>query len=99
MAKTTSSSYLFVFAALALFAVMMMNEMPGSMAACQVTQLSPCLNAISSNARPTATCCSRLRSQVPCLCTYARDPNLSKYVTNPSARRVAQICRVAVPRC
>ncbi|KAI3930695.1 hypothetical protein MKX01_037141 [Papaver californicum] len=99
MAKNTSFSYLFVFAALALFAVMMMNQMPVSMAACEVTQLSPCLNAISSNANPTATCCSRLRSQVPCLCTYAKNPNLSKYVTNPNARRVAKICKVAVPKC
>ncbi|MCL7042351.1 hypothetical protein MKW94_002369 [Papaver nudicaule] len=99
MAKNTSSSYLFVFAVLALFAVTMMSEMPVSMAACQVTQLSPCLSAISQNAYPSKACCSRLRTQVPCLCTYARDPNLGKYVTNPSARRVAQICKVAVPKC
>ncbi|MCL7026302.1 hypothetical protein MKW94_024689 [Papaver nudicaule] len=102
MTKNTSSSYFLVFAALALFAVMMMNEVPVSMAACQFKQLSPCFDAIS---KPTispvsmAACCKRLRSQVPCICTYAKDPNLRKYFTNPRSRRLAQTCKVAIPKC
>ncbi|KAI3836028.1 hypothetical protein MKX03_011935 [Papaver bracteatum] len=100
MTKNTSSSNLLVFPALALFAVVMMSEMPVSMAACQITKLTPCLTAFSSSiTRPTSDCCRKLKTQLPCFCIYAKYRHLSKYVTSPNARRVARLCKVKVPKC
>ncbi|KAI3913853.1 hypothetical protein MKW92_051638 [Papaver armeniacum] len=99
MTKNTSSSNLLVIAAFVLFAVMM-SEMPVSMAACQITKLTPCLTAFSSSiTRPTKDCCRKLKTQLPCLCIYAKYRHLSKYVTSPNARRVARLCKVTVPKC
>ncbi|GJN15129.1 hypothetical protein PR202_gb02021 [Eleusine coracana subsp. coracana] len=66
---------------------------------CEATQLSPCAGAIIGNAAPTAACCSRMREQQPCMCTYARDPNLQRYVDSPNGKKVMAACKVPVPSC
>ncbi|GFZ18918.1 bifunctional inhibitor/lipid-transfer protein/seed storage 2S albumin superfamily protein [Actinidia rufa] len=66
---------------------------------CSPTELSPCISAITSSAPPSATCCSKLREQRPCLCGYLKNPNLSQYVNSPNARRVATACGVPTPTC
>ncbi|KAJ1263941.1 hypothetical protein BS78_09G225300 [Paspalum vaginatum] len=66
---------------------------------CDTTQLTPCAGAIVGNSAPTAACCSRLREQQPCLCTYARDPNLQRYVSSPNGKKTLAACKVPVPSC
>jgi hypothetical protein len=66
---------------------------------CDATQLTPCAGAIIGNAAPTPACCSRMREQMPCMCTYARDPNLQRYVNSPNGRKVMAACKVPVPSC
>ncbi|KAF9619963.1 hypothetical protein IFM89_010579 [Coptis chinensis] len=71
-----------------------------SMAAtCDATQLSPCLGAITSGSPPSPACCTRLKSQRSCLCQYLKNPNLSRFVNTPNARRVGSRCGVPYPRC
>ncbi|XP_006654745.1 non-specific lipid-transfer protein 2-like [Oryza brachyantha] len=71
----------------------------GAEAACDAMQLTPCAGAIIGNAAPTAACCSRMKEQQPCLCQYARDPNLQRYVNSPNGKKVMAACRVPVPTC
>ena len=68
-------------------------------ATCDATQLTPCAGAIIGSAPPTSACCSRLKEQQPCLCTYARDPNLQRYVNSPNGKKALAACRVPVPSC
>ncbi|KAF0926553.1 hypothetical protein E2562_026041 [Oryza meyeriana var. granulata] len=72
---------------------------PGAEAACDAMQLTPCAGAIIGNAAPTASCCSRMKEQQPCLCQYARDPNLQRYVNSPNGKKVMAACHVPVPTC
>ncbi|KAI3833114.1 hypothetical protein MKX03_021392 [Papaver bracteatum] len=94
-----NTSYLVTFAAVALFAMMMMSNMSVSRAACVATELQPCLGAITSPAPPTALCCTKLKQQQSCLCQYVKDPNLAKYVNSPNAKKMAQKCGVPIPKC
>ncbi|XP_022143278.1 non-specific lipid-transfer protein 2-like [Momordica charantia] len=66
---------------------------------CSPLQLSSCAGAISSSTRPSASCCSKLREQRPCLCGYLKNPNLRPYVQSPGAKTVASACGVAFPSC
>ncbi|KAI3833113.1 hypothetical protein MKX03_007460 [Papaver bracteatum] len=94
-----NTSYLVTFAAVALFAMMMMSNMSESMAACVAAELQPCLSAITSPAPPTPLCCTKLKQQQSCLCQYVKDPNLDKYVNSPNAKKMAQKCGVPIPKC
>ncbi|KAL5726544.1 hypothetical protein ACHQM5_009582 [Ranunculus cassubicifolius] len=67
-------------------------------AACNPSELSPCLPAFGSGS-PTAACCAKLKSQQPCLCQYIKDPNLGKYVNSPNASKVLATCKVPFPKC
>ncbi|KAI7749610.1 hypothetical protein M8C21_030123 [Ambrosia artemisiifolia] len=66
---------------------------------CAPAQLAPCASAISSSSPPSKLCCTKLTQQKPCLCKYIKNPSLRSYVTSPNAKKVARICRVAVPKC
>ncbi|GFZ12231.1 hypothetical protein Acr_23g0006160 [Actinidia rufa] len=66
---------------------------------CDPLELSPCLSAIVNGSPPSKQCCTKLKQQVPCLCQYIKDPNFSKYVTNPNAKKVASACGVTIPTC
>ncbi|KAF9619962.1 hypothetical protein IFM89_010578 [Coptis chinensis] len=71
-----------------------------SMAAtCDVTQLAPCLDAMTSSAAPSPTCCARLKSQRTCLCQYLKNPFLKQYVNGPNSRKVGTACGVLFPTC
>lgn len=90
-----------MLAVLALALLLCASTAPGAEAAtkCDATQLTPCAGAIIGNAAPTAACCSRMREQEPCMCTYARDPNLQRYVDSPNGKKVLAACKVPVPSC
>ncbi|CAN6336903.1 unnamed protein product [Urochloa humidicola] len=87
------------FAAAALAVVLVLAAAGAEAATCDATQLAPCAGAIIGNAPPTAACCSRMKEQQPCMCTYARDPNLQRYVNSPNGKKALAACRVPVPSC
>ncbi|KAL5726547.1 hypothetical protein ACHQM5_009585 [Ranunculus cassubicifolius] len=66
---------------------------------CDVTQLSPCLSSITVGTPPSQLCCSRLKSQSPCLCQFMKNPVLQPYVKSPNADKIANICHTPTPRC
>ncbi|XP_039049055.1 non-specific lipid-transfer protein 2-like [Hibiscus syriacus] len=66
---------------------------------CSPTELSACLPAFTSTAAPSTNCCSKLKEQQPCFCTYIKNPSLKQYINNPNAKRVASICNVPYPKC
>nr|KAJ0192584.1 hypothetical protein LSAT_V11C800446420 [Lactuca sativa] len=85
--------------AVTVLVVILAGSQIATAATCSVTQLSPCLPAFTSSARPSAQCCSQLKQQRPCLCGYIRNPSLRSYVTSPNARKVASTCGVSIPKC
>ncbi|KAK9106234.1 hypothetical protein Scep_023078 [Stephania cephalantha] len=97
--KMMMKTRIVVFAAI--IGLVLVGEGRVTMAAtsCDATQLTPCLGAITSNSPPSVLCCSRLRSQRPCLCNYLRNPFLGRYVNSPNARKVATTCKVPYPSC
>ncbi|XP_010528502.1 PREDICTED: non-specific lipid-transfer protein 2-like [Tarenaya hassleriana] len=66
---------------------------------CVVTELRPCLPAITTGGAPSAECCGKLKEQQPCLCGYIKNPALSQYVSSPNARKVLSACGVPYPSC
>lgn len=86
-------------AAMAVLLLLAAAAAPGAEAACDALQLSPCASAIIGNASPSASCCSRMKEQQPCLCQYTRDPNLQRYVNSPNGKKVLAACHVPVPSC
>ncbi|XP_057968783.1 non-specific lipid-transfer protein 2-like [Malania oleifera] len=84
----------------AVVVLMLMGEAQVTRAAsCNPVQLSPCLGAITSSAKPSGLCCARLKEQQPCLCGYLKNPSLKQYVNSPNAKRVAATCHVPSPSC
>ncbi|KAM0919557.1 hypothetical protein ACQ4PT_008117 [Festuca glaucescens] len=90
-----------LLALLAVWAVVVLMVAPaGAQAAtCNAMQLTPCAGAIVGNAAPSAACCSRLKAQQPCMCQYARDPNLKQYVDSANGKKVMAACKVPIPSC
>jgi hypothetical protein len=90
-----------LLAFLAVWAVVVLMVAPaGAQAAtCNAMQLTPCAGAIGGNAAPSAACCSRLKAQQPCMCQYARDPNLKQYVDSANGKKVMAACKVPIPSC
>ncbi|XP_037431843.1 non-specific lipid-transfer protein 2P-like [Triticum dicoccoides] len=71
----------------------------GALAACEVGQLTVCMPAITTGAKPSDACCGNLRVQQACFCQYAKDPSLARYITSPHARETLVSCGLAVPHC
>ncbi|TVT96757.1 hypothetical protein EJB05_36581, partial [Eragrostis curvula] len=87
-----------MLAVLAALVLLLFATAPAADAAttCDAMQLTPCAGAIIGNAAPTAACCSRMKEQQPCLCTYARDPNLQRYVNSPNGKKVMATCKCSL---
>ncbi|KAG5527977.1 hypothetical protein RHGRI_028791 [Rhododendron griersonianum] len=66
---------------------------------CNSSELGPCLGVFTSGQAPSANCCNKLKEQQPCLCGYIKNPNFSKYVNSPNARKVVATCGVPYPKC
>ncbi|KAL3525486.1 hypothetical protein ACH5RR_013858 [Cinchona calisaya] len=66
---------------------------------CTITELSPCLSAITGPNPPSQACCAKLMQQRPCLCGYIKDPNFGSYVNSPKAKGIAKTCNVPIPKC
>ncbi|KAH0688843.1 hypothetical protein KY285_015994 [Solanum tuberosum] len=66
---------------------------------CNVSELSPCADAILKGTPASPTCCAKLKEQIPCLCGYIKDPKLKPYIDSPNAKKVSQTCGVPFPKC
>ncbi|KAE8696062.1 Non-specific lipid-transfer protein 2 [Hibiscus syriacus] len=66
---------------------------------CDVSELSPCMAAITSPKPPSTTCCSKLKEQKPCFCQYLKNPTIKQFVDTPRAKKIASTCGVEYPQC
>ncbi|KAL1207027.1 Non-specific lipid-transfer protein 2 [Cardamine amara subsp. amara] len=66
---------------------------------CVVTDLMPCLPAMTTGGPPSGECCDKMNEQKPCLCGYIKNPALSTYVSSPNALKVLEACKVPIPKC
>ncbi|KAM0823379.1 hypothetical protein ACQ4PT_048666 [Festuca glaucescens] len=66
---------------------------------CDPLALRPCVPVILLDAPPSRACCAKLRQERRCLCKYAKNPYLGRYINSQSSKKVASACRVRVPRC
>ncbi len=94
-------SFATIFSVVMVVAVLILSDeaQRAEAVTCNPVELSPCIAAFTSNAPPSRTCCGKLREQRPCLCGYIKDPNYSRYVSSPNAKRIASSCGVPYPRC
>ncbi|XP_015696508.1 non-specific lipid-transfer protein 2-like [Oryza brachyantha] len=95
------------YVALAVLVLVAVATSPGAVcmasraapAKCDPLALSPCAAAILWSEAPSAACCVQLRMQRRCLCRYAKNPDLRKYIDSPNSKKVAAACSVPTPRC
>lgn len=66
---------------------------------CNVMELSPCRDAITTGAPPLKACCDKLKEQESCLCGYIKDPRFSGYVNSPNSKQIETACGVPKPKC
>ncbi|KAK9048947.1 hypothetical protein SSX86_032084 [Deinandra increscens subsp. villosa] len=83
----------------ALVIVLLGNAQKTNAATCDPRDLLPCLGFLSSGAKPSLACCSKLKSQQPCFCGYVKNPSLGRYVNSPNVKKVASACGVSIPKC
>ncbi|CAI9096138.1 OLC1v1032219C1 [Oldenlandia corymbosa var. corymbosa] len=89
-----------IFALFAVFVLVLGGSVEKAKAVtCSPLQLSSCASAIVSSTPPSALCCSKIKEQRPCLCSYLKNPNLRKFISSPNARKVAKTCGTPFPRC
>ncbi|KAB8083026.1 hypothetical protein EE612_005097, partial [Oryza sativa] len=72
---------------------------PAAATKCDPLALRPCAAAILWGEAPSTACCAGLRAQKRCLCRYAKNPDLRKYINSQNSRKVAAACSVPAPRC
>ncbi|KAL8231135.1 hypothetical protein R6Q57_000913 [Mikania cordata] len=83
----------------ALVMALLGNIQKSNAATCNPQDLLPCASSISSGAKPSLNCCTKLKAQQPCLCGYAKNASLRRYFNSPNAKKVASACGVPVPKC
>ncbi|KAL1215216.1 Non-specific lipid-transfer protein 2 [Cardamine amara subsp. amara] len=66
---------------------------------CVITELMPCLPAITAGGPPSEECCDKMNEQKPCLCGYIKNPALSTYVSSPNSLKVLKACKIPIPTC
>ncbi|KAL6521539.1 hypothetical protein OROGR_018108 [Orobanche gracilis] len=66
---------------------------------CNLYDLYLCLPVITISQPPSPECCSKLTEQVPCYCTYIKDPTIKPYLDSPIAKKVAETCGLTLPTC
>ncbi|KAJ1299150.1 hypothetical protein BS78_01G509800 [Paspalum vaginatum] len=84
---------------LVLAVVLVASAGVASAATCDINRLSPCAPALFSGSAPTPSCCSSLRAQQSCFCTYAKNPSYARYISSPNARKIIASCGLNVPHC
>jgi hypothetical protein len=71
----------------------------GARTECDPLALRPCVPVILLDAPPSRECCAKLRKQRRCLCKYAENPYVGRYINSENSKKVVAACRVRVPRC
>ena len=69
---------------------------------CNVNELQSCYPSFVSGGKvkPTAECCSKLREQGSCFCTFQNDPSLKHFIQDPTnAKNLLANCGVPLPVC
>lgn len=67
---------------------------------CNPVELLPCANILTSpSTPPSPPCCSRLKTQIPCLCQYKTNPAFQKYINSINTGLVAKTCGISFPSC
>ncbi|CAL9224470.1 unnamed protein product [Arabidopsis halleri] len=66
---------------------------------CTATELSTCAVPMTTGIPPSTECCTKLKEQQPCFCTYIKDPKYSQYVGSPNAKKTLATCGVPYPTC
>ncbi|EXC20521.1 hypothetical protein L484_027075 [Morus notabilis] len=95
--KKLSCMELFAVAVVLVAAVLISEPPVWEAGTCNALDLISCQQAFSQGSTPpSATCCNKLKVQVPCFCEYAKNPNLRKYFDSPNADKVSSAC--GVPR-
>lgn len=64
---------------------------------CDANELSSCLLPFTTGVSPSTTCCTKLKEQQPCFCTYIKDPKYSQYVGSLNAKKTLATCGVPYP--
>ncbi|XP_010450960.1 PREDICTED: non-specific lipid-transfer protein 2-like [Camelina sativa] len=63
-------------------------------AKCSAMGLSSCLPAMTSGHAPSTDCCTKLKEQKTCLCSYIKNPLCGSYVRSPNAHKTLEACGV-----
>ncbi|KAJ1299149.1 hypothetical protein BS78_01G509700 [Paspalum vaginatum] len=87
--------------ACALLLLLLLSASAGvaSAASCNAAPLAACAGALATGGKPSSACCSSLKAQQSCFCTYAKNPAYARYINSPNARKAVTSCGVSVPRC
>ncbi|CAI9277904.1 unnamed protein product [Lactuca saligna] len=82
-------------------AILMVKVHVGTAVDCDIMKLLPCYPFIKDPTLPAPSpdsdCCNNLRMEEPCLCDFAKNPVFGSYLNNPSVKKVADACSVAIP--
>ncbi|CAN6445940.1 unnamed protein product [Victoria cruziana] len=65
---------------------------------CNISGINACLPAYQGGP-VTGPCCGALRSQIPCFCSYARNPSYRTIIYSAAGQRIASSCGLRYPRC
>ncbi|KAG2302598.1 hypothetical protein Bca4012_060936 [Brassica carinata] len=65
--------------------------------ACVPTELNSCLPAVQTGSNPSTECCTKLKEQQSCLCSYIQNPAFGPYLKN--AQKGLAACGVPYPTC
>lgn len=67
---------------------------------CNISSLYVCLPVIKDpSLEPTADCCTNLKAQQPCFCTFLQDPKNKPFFNSPGAKKLSSACGVPSPVC
>lgn len=67
---------------------------------CNINALRSCLPVIKDpSLQPTDDCCTNLKAQQPCLCSYRKDPRYRIYFNSPGTQKLSSACGVPAPIC
>ncbi|GJZ96200.1 non-specific lipid-transfer protein 2-like protein [Tanacetum coccineum] len=90
----------FSFIVLCAFVIVLLgNGQKTNAQTCNPQELMPCAAFLSSGAKPSMACCSKLKAQQPCFCGYMKNPSIGQYINSPNAKKVASACGVPIPKC
>ncbi|KMZ75903.1 Lipid transfer protein [Zostera marina] len=85
---------------LAIF-MLLLSQLPVPAVAtiCSVSKLMPCAAAVYGSGKPSRLCCTTLRRQQPCFCSYINNPRYRAHIKHRQAKKILKECRLHFPKC